>query len=94
MFAGKGVDPKVAYQRIHADLKKQFPEHILDAEDLEWMFINAGGWMAAMCPLHGSMTEYILFFGTAMDTSGHSGKGNEFLVPCVRLTCTGHVRVL
>ena len=41
---------------------------------MQWIFMNAGGWMGSMCLLHASLTEYILFFGTAVETSGHSGK--------------------
>lgn len=44
---------------------------------MQWIFMNAGGWMGSMCLLHASLTEYILFFGTAVETSGHSGK-NKF----------------
>ena len=29
--------------------------------------------MGAFYLLHASLTEYVLFFGTAVDTSGHSG---------------------
>jgi hypothetical protein len=52
---------------------KRFPGHILEEKDTEWLFMNAGGWMGSFYILHASLTEYILFFGTAIDTSGNSG---------------------
>lgn len=51
----------------------RYPGHILPDEDLQWVFVNAGGWMGSMCLLHASLTEYLLLFGTAVDTGGHSG---------------------
>ncbi|CAJ1071142.1 sigma non-opioid intracellular receptor 1 [Xyrichtys novacula] len=51
-----------------------YPGHILPDEDLQWVFVNAGGWMGSMCLLHASLTEYLLLFGTAVDTGGHSGR--------------------
>ena len=71
MFLGK--DPKDAYTKIHKEIKEQYPGHILNEEDLQWIFMNAGGWMGSMCLLHASLTEYVLFFGSAVDTVGHSG---------------------
>lgn len=53
----------------------RYPGHILPDEDLRWVFVNAGGWMGSMCLLHASLTEYVLLFGTAVDTGGHSGEG-------------------
>jgi hypothetical protein len=72
MFLGT-KDIKNAYRRIHKEIKKRFPGHILEEKDTEWLFMNAGGWMGSIYILHASLTEYILFFGTAIDTSGNSG---------------------
>lgn len=68
-----GQDPGVAFDEIHKTLLKSYPGHILEHGKLEWMFMNAGGWMGAVCILHASVTEYVLFFGTAIETQGHSG---------------------
>ena len=42
--------------------------------DAPWFFINAGGWMGSFKVLYASLSEYVLLFGTAMPTSGHSGR--------------------
>ena len=54
-------------------LRSDYGDHILAKADTKWIFINCGGWMGAMYLLHASLTEYVLFFGTGIDTSGHSG---------------------
>ena len=66
-------DPKALFNKVHRELEKKYPGHILDTSNLQWVFMNAGGWMGSMCLVHASLTEYILFFGTALDTMGHSG---------------------
>ncbi|XP_067658667.1 sigma non-opioid intracellular receptor 1-like [Haliotis asinina] len=69
-----GQDPKTSFPKIIKDFQRQYPGHILPDEDMQWIFMNAGGWMGAMCILHASLTEYVLLFGTAVDTVGHSGR--------------------
>lgn len=57
---------------ITASLAEMFPNEIWPNND--FVFINAGGWMGSYKMLYASTTEYILLFGTALDTSGHSGR--------------------
>lgn len=69
-----GQDQEQAFLKVVIELRKRYPGHILPDEDLQWVFVNAGGWMGSMCLLHASLTEYLLLFGTAVDTGGHSGR--------------------
>ncbi|XP_060710821.1 sigma non-opioid intracellular receptor 1 [Hemiscyllium ocellatum] len=69
-----GLNHDQAFTKVVVELRKRYPGHILPDEDLQWIFVNAGGWMGSMCLLHASLTEYVLLFGTAVDTGGHSGR--------------------
>jgi C-8 sterol isomerase len=59
---------------IHAELYAKYPGRVLHKDSLQWTFINQCGVMCSACLLHGSITEYVMFYGCVMDTSGHSGQ--------------------
>lgn len=69
----KEEDHKAIFEAVEKRLREKYGAHILAPSRTEWLFINAGGWMGSFYLLHASLTEYVLFFGTAIDTSGHSG---------------------
>ena len=53
-------------------LHERYPGHVQRAP--EWVFNNAGGAMGMMAPLHLSVTEYVIVFGTPIGTEGHTGR--------------------
>jgi hypothetical protein len=62
-----------AFDVVTASLLDEYPEHI-HAGQRDWIFNNAGGAMGQLTLLHASLTEYIIFFGSAIGTEGHSGR--------------------
>ncbi|KAF2682104.1 sigma receptor and C-8 sterol isomerase [Lentithecium fluviatile CBS 122367] len=67
-----GNDTSSAVSHIVTQLSKSHPNHVNLAE--EWVFNNAGGAMGAMYIIHASITEYLIIFGTAVGTEGHTGR--------------------
>ncbi|KAI1305706.1 ERG2/sigma1 receptor-like protein [Xylaria venustula] len=72
-----GNDTGAIVNYIIAELAERHPRHINahhhdDAD--EWMFNNAGGAMGGMYLIHASITEYLIIFGTAVGTEGHTGR--------------------
>lgn len=63
-----GLNATVA--SVVRQLNELHPKHIL--ENPPWMFSNAGGAMGAMLVLHCSFIEYVIVFGTALGTEGHT----------------------
>ncbi|KAI1166322.1 ERG2/sigma1 receptor-like protein [Nemania serpens] len=72
-----GNDTGAIINYIVGELAERHPQHVNahshdDAD--EWMFNNAGGAMGGMYLIHASVTEYLIIFGTAVGTEGHTGR--------------------
>ncbi|KAI0427067.1 ERG2/sigma1 receptor-like protein [Xylaria sp. FL1042] len=72
-----GNDTGAIVNYIVGELAEKHPYHVNshrhDDPD-EWMFNNAGGAMGGMYLIHASITEYLIIFGTAVGTEGHTGR--------------------
>ena len=67
----RGGTPEDMMNNVTAILHQRYGTMV---EDTEWIFIRSGGWMGAFRLQYASLTEYVLLFGTAIPTSGHSGR--------------------
>src|SRR6185295_18785619 len=57
---------------IASDLANAYPGHIEMKQD--WILSICGGVMGIMTVLHGSLSEYVLIYGTPIGTEGFSGR--------------------
>lgn len=57
---------------ITNDLARAYPGHIYTKEN--WILSICGGVMGIMRVLHGSLSEYVLIYGTPIGTEGFSGR--------------------
>ena len=60
-------------RELSTRLAERYPRNINPRTD-EWVFNNAGGAMGTMYVLHVSLTEYVIVWGTAVGTEGHTGR--------------------
>ncbi|BCR84221.1 C-8 sterol isomerase ERG2 [Aspergillus chevalieri] len=72
-IAAHGNDTRSVVNYIVSELDEKVPSQFVNKEE-EWVFNNAGGAMGAMYIIHASITEYLIVFGTAIGTEGHTGR--------------------
>lgn len=67
-----GLPIEQQLEAVSASLKDVYGNHVSPGQP--WMWSTAGGIMCAVSPLHVSLSEYLLFCGTAIGSEGHSGR--------------------
>ncbi|WP_445632765.1 C-8 sterol isomerase [Nostoc sp. DSM 114161] len=60
------------FESLRTKLEDRYPGKI--SPKIEWSLNNAGGCMYGICVFHASLNEYLLIFGSAISTMGHTGR--------------------
>ena len=68
-----GLPREEAFDHITRRIDERYPDQIFTGPR-HFVFNNAGGAMGQLSFLYGSLSEYILLFGTPIGTEGHSGR--------------------
>lgn len=70
--AGPNATADAVVSAVINEVHKAYPDYVVNTG--EWLFNNAGGAMGSMTVLHASFSEYLIMFGTALGTEGHTGR--------------------
>jgi len=73
----KGLEPLTLNQtmeEIQRLLAGRYPDYIHGIDADRWTSNLAGGFKSGMLLMHGSLTEYVMFYGASLPTTGHSGR--------------------
>ncbi|KAK6221542.1 C-8 sterol isomerase [Pestalotiopsis sp. IQ-011] len=71
-IAAHGNDTRAIVDYIVTELQEMYPDNV--NLNQEWFFNNHGGAMGSMFIIHASITEYLIIYGSAVGTEGHSGR--------------------
>ena len=69
---GGGLPIEERLRTVARALAERYPGKV--SEGLQWVFSNAGGAMGQFTILHASLREYVIFFGSPISSSGHTGR--------------------
>ena len=68
----KGLPRAEMSRRLTEELAQAYPKHVSTEEN--WVFNIAAGATGIMNVLHGSLSEYLILFGTPIGTEAYSGR--------------------